>query len=120
MKNALAIAAVVLALLPIANTSADPVEDGIYLKVSEGTLVRAADDARVFMVDRGVLRHITGNAFERLYRNFGVVTTIVEIPEHLVGEPVLPPPAHVDARRARRTSGSSRTAKRSVTSPTSR
>ena len=88
MKNALAIAAVALALLPIAKTSADPVEDGIYVKVPEGALVRAADDARVFMVDRGVLRHITGNAFGRLYRDFGVVTTIVEIPEHLVGEPL--------------------------------
>lgn len=89
MTRALGLAAVGLVLLwPFTRTSADPVAAGMYLKVAEGTLVKGPDDPRVYLVDRGVLRHVSGTAFGRLYAGFGGICTVIEVPEYLVGEPL--------------------------------
>ena len=76
MTRTLGIAAVGLMLLwPVARTNADPVTAGMYLKVAEGTLVKAPDDPRVYLVDQGVLRHVSGTAHGRLYADFGGICT---------------------------------------------
>ena len=89
MTRTLGIAAVgLMLLLPVTRTNADPVAAGMYLKVAEGTLVKAPDDPRVYLVDQGVLRHVSGTAYGRLYADFGGICTVTEVPESLVQEPL--------------------------------
>ena len=76
---------VLAALLMWAASRADsPTPTGTFLQVVDGTLVKEADDSAVYLVDRGVLRHVTGGAFGKLYADFRGVVTVVTIPQHLV------------------------------------
>jgi hypothetical protein len=78
-----------LALMwPVAHTRAESVVAGIHLQVADGTLVKAPADPRVYLVDRGALRHVTGTSYRRLYAGFRGICTVVEIPHHLVQEPL--------------------------------
>ncbi len=72
----------------IAHTSAGSGPVGALLHVADGTLVKTADDTAVYLVDGGVLRHITADAFQRLYPDFSRVCTVVSIPRHLVQQPL--------------------------------
>ena len=89
MTRTLGVAVLGFVLLwPIARTGADPVATGIYLQVADGALVKAPDDTRVYLVDRGVLRLFTGKSYERLYTDYDRICTVVEIPRHLVQAPL--------------------------------
>ncbi|MHC4137023.1 MAG: hypothetical protein ACYTDU_12720 [Planctomycetota bacterium] len=72
----------------IAHTSAGSGPAGALLHVANGTLVKTADDPAVYLVDGGVLRHITADAFQALYPDFSRVCTVLSIPQHLVQQPL--------------------------------
>jgi hypothetical protein len=72
----------------IAQTSAGSGQAGVLLHVANGTLVKTADDPAIYLVDGGVLRHITADAFQTLYPDFRRVCTVVSIPRHLVQQPL--------------------------------
>ncbi|MEM8882543.1 MAG: hypothetical protein AAGD14_00570 [Planctomycetota bacterium] len=81
--------ALLVALFVVATSRAGtPPASGVHLELVEGTLVQEAGRAEVFLVDRGTLRHITGDAFDRIYRDFRRVVTVVRVPRHLVGQPL--------------------------------
>ena len=77
-----------LLLLPSAHTRAAAVTAGIHLQVADGTLVKTADDATVYLVDRGVLRPLINRSYAQLYTDYKRICTVVEIPPSLVREPL--------------------------------
>ena len=80
---------VLAALFIWAASHADsPAPTGTFLQVADGTLVKEADDPTVYVVDRGILRPVTREAFGKLYPDFRGVATVIAIPNHLVHEPL--------------------------------
>jgi len=79
---------VVVLFLAVGGTRADPAPGGTFLEVADGMRVRQAGRPEVYLVDRGVLRHFTERAYERLYPDFRGVCIVLSIPRHLVTEPL--------------------------------
>ena len=77
-----------LLLLPSAHTRASAVTAGIHLQVADGTLVKTADDATVYLVDRGVLRPLGSTSYAQLYTDYKRICTVVEVPLSLVKQPL--------------------------------
>jgi len=88
MKRLGLVAAGLVFCWAIAHTSAGSGQAGALLHVANGTLVKTADDPTIYLVDGGVLRPITANAFQTLYADFRRVCTVVSIPQHLVQQPL--------------------------------
>lgn len=83
------IAGVVVALLlVVAISGAGSPATGVFLEVTQGTLVKEPDAPDVYLVERGGLRLVSKGAYERLYADFRRVCTVVSIPKQLVMEPL--------------------------------
>jgi len=61
---------------------------GMYLHVTNGGRVKTPQKTAVYMVDRGVLRHVHYAAYTRLWDRWGGITLVNEIPATSVGEPI--------------------------------
>jgi hypothetical protein len=69
-----------------AAAAAAPQPEGVFLNVRDGARVRVHDEATVYFVDRGILRHLTYLAYRNLYPNdWRGITELVDAPPHLVG-----------------------------------
>jgi len=77
---------VVVLFLAGAGTRASPALGGAFLEVADGMRVREAGTPHVYVVDRGVLRHLTREAYDQLYPDFRGVCVVLSIPRHLVTE----------------------------------
>ena len=87
--QALALAGVALGAglgLAHAARAASSEVDGLYLEVRNGQRVKPYDDAGVYLVDRGVLRHLTYETYTRLFDGWGGICTINELPATVLGE----------------------------------
>ena len=63
--------------------------EGVFLHVRDGARVRVHDEATVYFVDRGVLRHLTYAAYRSLFPgDWRGITELVDVPRHLVGNPM--------------------------------
>ena len=63
--------------------------EGVFLHVRDGARVRVHDEATVYFVDRGVLRHLTASSYRSLFPNdWRGITELVDVPLHLVGQPL--------------------------------
>ena len=80
--------ALVALLLVGAISGAGSPSTGVYLEVTQGTLVKEPDAPDVYLVERGGLRLVSTAAYERLYAGFRRVCTVVSIPKQLVMEPL--------------------------------
>ncbi len=85
----LVIAVAALAAGIATSVSASPEPSGLYLNVANGARVmKTPGKNSVYMVDRGVLRHVHYDAYVRLWEGWGGITLVNAIPETAVGEPV--------------------------------
>ena len=92
LRSGLAVAALAAATLiggfalGRAPAAASGVPHGLYLEVRNGQRVKPWNSDAVFLVDRGVLRHITYDAYTALFDGWGGIATINEAPATVIGE----------------------------------
>ncbi len=59
---------------------------GIHLELVNGQRVKTLDNTAVYVVDRGILRHVTYPAYTRMFSGWGGIAHVAEIPDSWVGE----------------------------------
>jgi hypothetical protein len=58
---------------------------GVWLQVRDGTRVKTRDSETVYLADQGVLRPITYDAYVKLWKGWGGIIEVIDVPTALVG-----------------------------------